>query len=91
MDNSNKTRLLLFEELSAVLTGFSLADIQGTGMSRTYYSFLEDRADEVPINEIMEAFEGLVADPDHPTTGEIGMVGAINSFRSWAESLEFKV
>ena len=77
MDSTNKTRLLLFEELSAVLTGFSLADIQGTGMSRTYLMFLDDRKSDAPIDELLDAFDGLVANPDHLTSKEIGLVGAI--------------
>ena len=54
-----------------------MADIQGTGMSRIYLSFLDERESEAPINELMDAFHGLVANPDNPTGKEVNMVAAI--------------
>lgn len=77
MKNTKKTKLLLFEEMSSVLTGFSLADIQGTGMSAEYLTFLETRKPSVPIIELMHAFRDLRIDPANLTEEALNMVGLV--------------
>lgn len=61
MNKLTKTKESLFEELSAILTGFSLADVQGTGMSATYLEVLEEKEPDA-ISNLLGAFEKL--DPD---------------------------
>lgn len=72
-----RTKLLIFEELSSVLTGFSLADIQGAGISSTYLEFLENRDPEVPINELMQAFENLNLNIEKLSNSDLSLIGAI--------------
>ena len=70
-------KLLVFEEMSAILTGFPLVDIQGTGMSKTYLEFLEKRASEVPFNELMTAFEDAKADASDLSINAQKVIGPV--------------
>jgi len=77
MNKTKKTKLLHFEEMSAVLTGFSLADIQGTGMSEAYLVFLEERKPPVPIDGLLSAFDNLHLDPANLSTEDLSMISLV--------------
>lgn len=69
-------KLPLFEELSAVLTGFSLADIQGTGLSATYLEILEDKESEA-INNLLKAFEKLNTNHQDISANDLIMIAGV--------------
>ena len=59
-------KLAEFEVLSAVLTGFSLSDIQGTGLSDTYLAKVEKITAEDQLEELFADFKRIGIDPMVP-------------------------
>lgn len=63
MSKKKQSRLAAFESLSAVLTGFSLADIQGTGLAATYLKKVDEFVQGDQLNELFGSFLQLKIDP----------------------------
>ena len=53
-----------FLGLSAALTGFSRAELEGTGMQQTYYAFLPQIAGEAVFGEILTRWRDLSSGTD---------------------------
>lgn len=76
MTKTKKSELRLFEKLSAILTGFSLADIEGTGMSKTYWQVLRDKEPE-GAEDLIQAFQQLKLEPDALTENDLRMIEVV--------------
>ena len=54
-------RLKLFAEVSAILTGFNVMELWGTGMMETYFEWIEKKADKQDLVYFYEAIEQIFA------------------------------
>lgn len=53
-----------FERLSATLTGFSLADVQGTSLGSTYLEIIVGHHDPARLTSLLKAYDQLNINPN---------------------------
>jgi len=68
---SNLKNLKVFEEFSILITGFCLSEIQGTGLSETYYDVIAKEIGEKVFIGLLGTFNNLdIKDCNHLTEME---------------------
>ena len=67
-----------FEKLSIILTGFSKADLTGTGMLEPYWSVVQNEISEEVLNSLLQAIDKLtIKDLEELSVSELSEVNAI--------------
>ena len=59
MKKTKKTAMQVFENMSIVLTGFSNADITGTGLTSIYFDTITKKIGEEKFKDLLEAFQRI--------------------------------
>ncbi|MCJ8288554.1 MAG: hypothetical protein HRT58_00870 [Crocinitomicaceae bacterium] len=76
MNKLPEENLSLFEELCAILTGFSLTEIQGTGLSEKYLEVIRDKEPQA-INNLLDSFEKLGTDHRNVSDNDLILIRGV--------------
>ena len=72
MYQSTETSIDVFEDLSVVLTGFSKADLAGTGLLEIYFKTVNEKLDTETVDGLLSAFQkNKIVDPENLTEKEL--------------------
>ena len=88
MKKTKEKILNTFENLSIVLTGFSRADIVGTGLLETYFKTAESELGGENLNDLLSAFQRIkITDPNNPTPNELRNVQELVSSETYKTAM----
>ncbi len=78
--HKNHEGLMLFKKLSAIITGFTVADIEGTGMAKTYLDVIKKELGEVWTKQLLITLsrydlDRVLKNNDHVKKATINSVG----------------
>ncbi len=78
----------VFEKLSIILTGFSKADIIGTGMLQTYFDTIHTELEEGLFFELLfEVQKITVTNPEQPSTDELQNISELVSHSKYETAI----